>query len=108
MKDRPCLGFLSKLPTLTMNPPNMILHIIHPAKNPITSRPLTRNLRVMLRLMPSKILLTREPTLGSLRATLKAAKQMFPVSIIVLAQVAGTREDGFGCAAVVAAAPGAG
>lgn len=91
-----------------MNPPNMILHIIHPTKYPITPRTLTRNLRIMLRLMPSKILLTREPALGSLRATLKAAKEMFPVSIEMLAQVTGTREDGFGCAAVVAAPPGAG
>lgn len=91
-----------------MNSPNMILHIIHPTKHPITPRPLTRNLRVMLRLVPSKILLTREPALGRLRATIVAAEEMFLVSIEMLAQVAGTREDGFGCAPVVTAAPGAG
>jgi hypothetical protein len=68
-----------------MNPPNMILHIIHPTKHSITPLPLTRDLRVMFRLMPRQILLTREPALGSLRATLKAAKEMFPVSVIMFA-----------------------
>lgn len=72
-------------PPPTMNSPNMILHIIHPTKHPITPLPLTRNLRVMLRLMPRQILLTREPALGSLRATIEAAKEMFPVSVIMFA-----------------------
>jgi hypothetical protein len=91
-----------------MNPPNMILHIIHPTKHTITTLPLTRNLRIMFRLMPRTIFLTREPALGSLRATIKTAKEMFLVSIKMFAQVAGPCEDGFGCAAGVAAAPGAG
>lgn len=67
-----------------MNPPNVILHVIHPAEHAITSRPLTWNLRVMLRLMPRAIFLTREAALGSLRATIEAAKEIFPVPVEML------------------------
>lgn len=76
-----------------MNPPNMILHIIHTAENLPTPIPLTPNPRVMFGLVARAILLTREPALRALRASLVSAEEVFPVSVEVFAEVAASSED---------------
>ena len=89
-----------------MNPPNMILHIIHPTKHPLTARPLTTHHRIMLRLMPIPILLTREPAGHRLRTPPVPTKQMLPVPIIMFPEVTPAPEDRLRRAARVRAPPG--
>lgn len=89
-----------------MNPPHVILHIIHPAKNPSTTTPLTFNAGVMFSLMSGAILLTREPTLPGLGTLLKATKEMFAMAVIVFPEVAAASEEGLRSTPWVSAAPG--
>lgn len=85
----------------------MILHIIHATKHPLAPLPLTRNLRIMLGLMPRAVLLVREPGLDGLRAAVIATKEVLVVPVEVLAQVAGPGEACLGGASGMCAAPGA-
>jgi hypothetical protein len=88
-----------------MNPPHMIFHVIHPAEDPPAPVPFTNNARVMLRLVASTVLLTREPALLGLRATLVPAEQMLAVAIEVLAQITASSEEGLRSTAWVGASP---
>lgn len=90
-----------------MNPPNMVLHIVHTTENPSTPIPLTNNARIMLGLMPSTVLLTREPALLRLRTPLMPTEEMLPVSIEMLPQVTTSTEHCLGRTARVGAAPDA-
>ena len=68
-----------------MNPPNMILHIIDPRKDPLTALPLAFDTRIMLRLMAGPILLAGKATLGALRTAFVPAKEVLAVAVEVLA-----------------------
>lgn len=61
----------------------------------------------MLSLVPYTILFTRKPALARLRTTAETAEQVFAVPVVVLAKIAGSREDGLAAAAWMRAAPGA-
>ena len=76
---------LSATAPTPMNTPHMIFHVIHTAEDPPAPVPLTNDARVMLRLVASTILLTREPALLGLRTTLVPAEEMLAVTIEVLA-----------------------
>lgn len=83
----------------------MVSHIIHPTKNSMTTLPVTINPRIMLGLMPSQIFLAREPAPRRLRAVEMPAEKRLGVSLVVFSEIAAAREDGFGGAAWVGAAP---
>lgn len=76
-----------------MNPPYMILHIIHTTKNPPTPIPLTKNPRVMFRLVPGSVLLTREPPMRRLRTPIIATEEVFAVPVVVFPEIASSAED---------------
>lgn len=82
----------SLLRPLLVNPPHMVFHIVHPAEHPTTPLPLALDLRIVLGLVPSPVLLAREPPLRRLRTALVAAEEVLVVPVEVLAQVAGARE----------------
>lgn len=98
-----------RLPALpfSMNPPHVILHIIHTTKNPPTALPLTSYPGVMFRLVSGAILLTREPALHGLWTSLVTTEEVLPVSVEVFAEVAAAAENGGRGAAWVCASPGA-
>lgn len=90
-----------------MDPPHMILHVVDATKHPRTAGPLARHAGVVFRLVAVAVLLAGEAALHGLRTALVAAEEMFPVAVVVLAQVAAAAEDGLRRAAGVGAAPGA-
>lgn len=90
-----------------MNPPHMILHIIHATEHPRAILPFTQHPGVMFGLVPRAVLLAREPRLGRLRTSLVSAEEVFAVSIEMFAEIAAAAEDGLRGAAWVGAAPGA-
>jgi hypothetical protein len=63
----------------------MIFHVIHTAKDPTATVPFTNDARVMLRLVASAVLLTREPALLGLQTALVPAEEMLAVTIEMLA-----------------------
>ena len=67
-------------------------HIVHPTEQPWAIRPFTLHSRIMLSLMPRPILPTAEPALSTLRTTLLSTKQRLCMALVMLAQVAASRE----------------
>ena len=92
-------------PSPGMNSSYMVLHVIHATEDTPTTCIFARNLRIMLSFVPCTILLTRETAFGSLGATFETAEKMFPVSIIMFAQVACAPEYGFGSTSRVPTTP---
>lgn len=86
-----------------MNPPNMILHIINPTKNPPTTRPLTKHPRIMPSLVPSTIFIRRKPTINRLRTPLVATEEVLTVLIVMFPEVADATEGSRGGAGGVCA-----
>lgn len=76
-----------------MYAPDVIFHIIDPTKDSVTTSPLTRDVRSMLRFVSVADFPAREPALGGGKVPLVAAEQRFRLSSKVLAQIAPPGED---------------
>lgn len=77
-------------PTLQKGP---TYHIIHSAKHTSTAFPLTRDLRIMLGLMPRPILLAREAPIGRLLTSRIPTEEGLGMASVMLAQVAAPPEN---------------
>ena len=90
---------------LPMNAPDMVLHVVDPAEDPLTAVPFAVDARVVLRLVAGAILLAAEAALGGLGAVFVAAEEVLAVPLVVLAQIAAASEVCAGGAAGEGASP---
>lgn len=70
----------------------MVFHIVYPAEHSTTPLPFALDLRIVLGLMSSPVLLAREAPFRRLGTALVAAEKVLVVPVEVLAQIAGARE----------------
>jgi hypothetical protein len=80
-------------------------HVVDAAEDTVAAVPVTQDTGIVLGLMASQVLLTREAPTGRLRALGMPAEEVFAVSLVVLAEVAAPGEDCPRGAARVGAGP---
>jgi hypothetical protein len=80
-------------------------HIVDPTEEAPTIVPLTRDHRIVLRLVACAILLAGEAALSRLRTTFLATEKRFRVSFVMLAQITSASEARSRCAAWPCARP---
>jgi hypothetical protein len=80
-------------------------HVVHSAEHSTAAIPFTDDLGIVLGLMACSVFLAREASFACGSAANMAAEEGLCVSAVMLAQVASSSEDRFGCAARVSTSP---
>lgn len=73
--------------SLPVDPPYMVFHIVDTTEDLCAALPLTKNTRVMLRLMTSTVLLATKAISRRLGTSLIATEEVLAVSVEVLPQI---------------------
>jgi len=90
-----------------MYPLDVVAHIVYSAEDSIAAIPFAHNAGVVLCFVPSEIFLAGKSAACGLWTSLMAAEEGFCVTLVMLSQVASSREHCSRCAARVSTRPSA-